>query len=378
MFPLFFLLLNSASGKEVSSEKAKKAGLHFLYLRSHFAPGRIKIWQKAKLKEPTIYYDLPGNKTTYCFEVEKKEKSLGYIMVSSHKEASPIQEFSLLPPPHQRYLTDCKDDLQKYLLSHKIKGDLEEPTFLYICPGIYFFKFSLSDNSGRRVLFVEMRSNTVIPQLKIFSYPGSGREDQSWNILEKPIFFLKSDYSSLTNFRSLPFFISSHPTSAAMILNYWNLRRADEPEKAFIGEIANYIATCGCGKKEEVLELAKGIKSFSALRGYQLKIKEYCKESTFKRERITFAEFKEEIEKKRPLLLCLTAAGNSSRNLSSAKRAPFITCVPALGYLIDKTGRYLIVQEESFMPASPISFYNWNNIANNFILITLQKPERIK
>lgn len=394
---VMFLLLSPKTwaGANVSPEVIQETALHFLHLRSRAAVGGIKAWQGATLSEPVPYYDFFGNVIAYGFSVVNDQgEILGYIILSNSFTDHPIQEFSTSPPPHKRALASHKKEAEKYLLVHRLPGYLGQPSFIYLCPSIYFTRFPLLDKSGQKInsIFIEMRSSTVVSKeiLQVARFPGYGRKNPYWNLIsnESPG-PTNASFSYIEHVPIYNFFISSHATAAAMALGYWDLRRPKEPEKTFIGEITNFITTCGCGRREEILEIAKGVKRFSALRGYRVKAEEWALRSTNPEEQMTFEDYQQEIKAGRPVVISFMHENKCAKDLYSAQRCALQTCVVGVGYLVDATGRFIIAHEGFFFRESPpepnsaspwphpgISFYNWDGMASNMILITINKPEK--
>lgn len=394
---VMFLLLSPKTwaGANVSPEVIQETALHFLRIRSEAAMGQIKAWPGATLSEPVPYHDFFGNQIAYCFSVvNDKEEILGYIILSNRFTDHPIQEFSTSPPPHKRALASHKKEAKKYLLVNNLPGYLGQPSFIYVCPSIYFVRFPLLDKSGQKInsIFIEMRSSTVVSKeiLQVARFSGAGRKNPYWSSInnESPG-QTNASFTYLENVPIYNFFISSHATAAAMALGYWHLNRPRELDKTFIGEIANFITTCGCGRREEILEIAGGVKRFSAMRGYRVKAGEWALRSTNPEEQMTFEDYQQEIRAGRPVVISFMHKHRCATDLYSAKRCDIQTCVVGVGYLVDATGRYIIAHEGFFFRERPpepnsahpwphpgISFYNWDSIASNMILITINKPEK--
>jgi hypothetical protein len=292
-------------------------------------------------------------------------------------------------------LSISKKEVEKYLLANGLSGHLGQPSFIYVGPSIYFFRFPLLDELGKKAksIFVEMRSATVVSNLKTLQEAGftePKKRNPHWSFITSKS--SNEEDESLSYIEDVPvyrFFISSHPTAAAVVLAHWNLKRQDEPDKSFIGEIANYIRTCGCGKREEILEMARGIKSFSALRGYRVTAKEWSKRGVNLNEIMTFENYQREIDAGRPVVISFMGGSRCAKDLYSAKRCDIQTCAAGVGYLIDSTGRYITAHEGFFsrekmpnqMPSENpwvrpgVVFYNWDSISSNMILTTVNKPD---
>lgn len=317
-------------------------------------------------------------------------------MLSNQETEHPIQEFSTSPPPHARALAIRRKEAERALLANRLSGRLGEPSFIYVSPSIYFVRFPLLDKSGKKTksIFVELRSARVVDNPRVLREPGfpeQRKRNPYWESLSSELFNKgKGCFSYIKNVPVFPFFISSHPTAAAMVLGYWGLKRLKEPAKPFIGELANHIRTWGCGRREEVLELARGIKAFSALRGYRVPAREWVKRSTNPEEQMTFEDYQQEINAGRPVVISFMHQNQGAQNLYAAKRYRIQTCVAGVGYLSDSSGRFIVAHEGFFFgeeipeqgtSGNPwsrpgVSFYNWESISSNMILVTVSKPER--
>lgn len=377
---------------------ARNAAQNFLNIRANLHQGGIQEWKGAELSPPVIYYCTTGDAAAYCFSVVKDEKDLGYIFTSTDKTRFPIQEFSRSPAPHKRSLESCTKIAQSNL---KEGQGLGKPTIIYPpCMGIYFTLFSVLEGEKEvdRIFFCSRGLFSLPKEILKLKTDLSLKEvatetEKSWDNLKKTDFkpskLTRYCFRYIDNMPVYPYLIFCHPTTTAALLDYWGLRKEDEPREDFIAEVARYM-------KEErengmiIYNIPRRIEQIARIRGYRLKITTKCRNSSNPEELITYQGYKKEIDKGCPPILIFPFGPGAGKDLSTAlsQMAQF-PCI-GVGYSSDPSGDYIIaceslfaneneeniVQEKSLWAKTGVTFYNWNGTAGNLIVISISKPER--
>jgi hypothetical protein len=114
-------------------------------------------------------------------------------------------------------------------------------------------------------------------------------------------------------------FISTHPTCAAMVLDYYGVREQMKAHPAvLIGMLTNSIRRCACGREHEVWQIGQGLEKFLKDNGYQVEIREGVKASQKAEEVFTFGDYRAQIEQKRPVIVGLCKGEKAGEDLEQA------------------------------------------------------------
>lgn len=240
----------------VSAEQAEKVASYYIKEISK-SISDFSGWKNATVKLSTVYYDLEGKKSAYSFNVIENERQIGSIFISATKDNCPVLEFSKGKIPNEipELTTRSKSLVQER--ANKIKSesnDKEELTIgkmkpLYLGPTFYYAEYTLTDTKGKikEKVIVDLpfstivsfnESNVNVPSDEDYFFNSTYLEQQQeirkqnantqWSALEKEmadssIYSISSSVEySISGVPNYPWRDGCSPTSAGMVLGYWD------------------------------------------------------------------------------------------------------------------------------------------------------------
>ncbi|MEW6102923.1 MAG: hypothetical protein AB1630_03750 [bacterium] len=266
----------------------------------------ILNWRGAKPKGFVIYYNQQLEPSVLCFEVEKKNKNLGFIMVSSD---GIIQEFSTLRPPHKWNIEPLRERAEGCINKEEKLGN---PRFIWLGISLYLVRFPVIENNRTTgKITIDMRTNKIIdsmlsPYLKQISL------NPKQSPLNTPII------SKIIPFPTYRLYISDITTSISSLLAYYQRKGIINLDSSF-EKIADKFSKAGCDC-EPIKTTKRLLKSY----GYsaQGQIFPY-----------SFKCLKDEIDRKRLAVLTVEAGGIKHSLL-------------ARGYLKTDAGCWLLLNDQ--------------------------------
>jgi len=234
----------SNSKDAVNIDEAKEVASYYVQYVPTFMSDFTE-WEKATVEEGIAYYDLEGEKSAYSFNVLNEGEYVGYIMISATRDNYPVLGFSKGKVPNAiMELADTSESIVKTEASKK-QLSVESATPLYLGGTFYYMQYSLVDSKGEIVAkkIVDLTSPTapifynesVIE--KTFGDEETLKKRQSikekeaelqWDSIENRM--LSDTESSEVSTRSIgwisgvpnyDWYIGCTPTSAGMVLGYW-------------------------------------------------------------------------------------------------------------------------------------------------------------
>lgn len=222
--------------EQVSTAEAKEVAKKFMHIVS--VNEKFKEWKEAKLSNPIVCYGIDDNPTAYLFELKKSGSYLGYIVISATKDNYPVLEFSKGKSPLMRALELGIKPEKVYYLGGIIYIFKQNGRYYYLFGNIINFKMIkqgikefLKDEKVKKHL--AKRSVEAKSQWNSFK----GKLLTTSAIIEKKIYGVPL----------LKWYRGCAPTSAAMVLGYWDQHGysnfTDDYQTKLIDDLADAMGT---------------------------------------------------------------------------------------------------------------------------------------
>ncbi|MBC7328180.1 hypothetical protein H5T87_08725 [bacterium] len=169
-----------------------------------------------------------------------------------------------------------------------------------------------------------------------------------------------------TDFPRYPYFLNSHSTSTAILLDYLGLR-GEEDRKSFVATINLFLEKCLCSQpgKPFIYDIAKGLRDFATYRKVNLKIEEIFKSDDEKK---ALSFYTNKVKHGEPLLVSfIYDKGGEKKELARERR--IADSYVGLGYLKIDEDIFLILWDsrtEGFLAK------NWNSTSSNIVIMSVK------
>lgn len=167
-------------------------------------------------------------------------------------------------------------------------------------------------------------------------------------------------------FPRYPFFLNSHATSSAILLDYLGFREKEDT-KTFIASLNIFLEKCLCGQPGQPLiyDIAEGLKNFAEYKKRRIIIEEICKSSNPGK---ALSFYIEKIKKEEPMIVSFIY-GKEANKLESARERRQADTYLGVGYIELKGELFLVLwdaQMEGFIAKS------WESLYTNLLIIRVR------
>jgi hypothetical protein len=336
-------------------------------------------WENGVLQPSTVYYNLMDRKSAYLFDVYVNGVYSGYVLTSATRDNGPILEYSRgkVPDAEPKTLLRSQSAVQSSIDTKTQK--IGSPKLLYLGGTFYYAQYPVIDSQGKtvEVKTVDLHDSSVVnltEQAKL--HPLNAAEqlahdteraekaNQMWNSLE-----LSNGTTSLAAAQvasatvgsktipgvplySQPLNNYCSPTSAAMVLSYWDSHgysNIPDSSATLISELATAMGTStNSGTPNH--NVYSGMNSVSATHGYGSRL------SFIEDNWITFSDVTTEINANKPFVLSMWGGGTAyGRSQAYGDHS-----VAVIGYESYSSGDYVVIQDTwTPLTAVSLSYNSW-------------------
>ncbi|MDD1691547.1 MAG: C39 family peptidase [Methanoregula sp.] len=337
-----------------------------------------KEWTTGTIQPSTVYYNLNDQKAAYLFNVYVDGQYSGYILTSATRDNYPVLEFSRGTVPDA--------DAEKLSLSRQaalssIDGktqNIGSPKLLYLGGTFYIAQYPVTDARGNTLgtKNIDLSDNSVIDLVEMENkYPVNTDEqiardaarvksaNQKWESLTGnaasvavPATLAATTYGSKSipgvPLYSQPLNNYCAPTSAGMILSYWDSHGYPNiPDNSYtlITELGTAMST-STSTGTYIYNVDDGMNTVSSNHGYGSQL-------TFTEDSwVTFSDVTTEVNVNKPFVLNMIGGGTAyGRSQAYGQHT-----VAVIGYESYSSGDYVVIQD-TWTPLTAVSlaFDDW-------------------
>jgi len=336
-------------------------------------------WERGKLQPSTIYYDLMDQKTAYLFNVFVNGSYSGYILASATRDNYPVLEYSRgkVPDAEPETLSRSQSVVQSSIDTKTQKTG--SPKLLYLGGTFYYAQYPVIDSRGTTVdtKTVDLHDNSVVNLTEQANlHPINADEqlahdteqakkaNQMWNSLEASnrntsmaaaeVVSVAAGSKSIPGvpLYSQPLNNYCAPTSAAMVLSYWDSHgypNIPDSSSTLISELATAMGT-STSSGTPIHNVDDGMRTVSTNHGYGSTL-------SFDEDGwVTFSDVTTEINANKPFVLTMWGGGTAyGRSQAYGDHS-----VAVIGYESYSSGDYVVVQDTwTPLTAVSLSYGNW-------------------
>lgn len=368
---IFPVSSNEQTLTTLSIDEAKEIAAFSVVEISGMIPD-LSEWKDASVELDTTYYDLDGNEAAYAFDIMKSNEYYGFIIISATKDNYPILEFSKGKLPHK--ISDMTKKSQSAAANYANKNQLKvgKSTPIYKGATFYYTEYELKDSKNaikKKIIVDDVTSNVI--SLEAETVPiitdnvetvESGEIEEAWNNLENKMAGNTSSTATtyshkISNFPSELWYRGCAPTSAAMVLEYWdNHGYPNFPSSStLIDELANAMGTTS-GGNTVTDNIDNGIEKVCRNHGYS-----YIDAVT--ENSVTKTKIETEINADRPFTLSMVDGGaGSGYSISYGNHT-----VACYGYYRSGLTQYDYIHDTWETAEHYILYGNWHWATNTWV-----------
>jgi len=331
------------------------------------------------LQPSTVYYNLMDSKAAYLFNVYVNGAYSGYILASATRDNGPILEYSRgkVPDAEPKTLLQSQSAVKSSIDTKTQK--IGSPKLLYLGGTFYYAQYPVLNSQGTTVEIktVDLQDNSVVnlteqaklhpvnaDELLTQNTERAKKANQMWTSLE-----VNNGTTSMAAAQVVSATVGSKtipgvplysqplnnycaPTSAAMVLSYWDSHgysNIPDSSASLISELATAMGT-STSSGTSIHNVYSGMNTVSANHGYGSRL------SFIEDNWITLSDVTTEINANKPFVLTMWGGGTAyGRSQAYGDHS-----VAAIGYESYSSGDYVVIQDTwTPLTAVSLSYGSW-------------------
>jgi len=336
-------------------------------------------WENGVLQPSTVYYNLMDSKAAYLFNVYVNGAYSGYILASATRDNGPILEYSRgkVPDAEPKTLLQSQSAVKSSIDTKTQK--IGSPKLLYLGGTFYYAQYPVLNSQGTTVEIktVDLQDNSVVnlteqaklhpvnaDELLTQNTERAKKANQMWTSLE-----VNNGTTSMAAAQVVSATVGSKtipgvplysqplnnycaPTSAAMVLSYWDSHgysNIPDSSASLISELATAMGT-STSSGTSIHNVYSGMNTVSANHGYGSRL------SFIEDNWITLSDVTTEINANKPFVLTMWGGGTAyGRSQAYGDHS-----VAAIGYESYSSGDYVVIQDTwTPLTAVSLSYGSW-------------------
>lgn len=324
--------------------------------------GELKNWNGAVPSDPVPLYDQKDKVRSYGFNVIKNGNVIGYVIVNTDKNSSPVPEFGNGSPLPFLVLDQNKrpDALSKLKDNQKLGG----VKYIYPSALTYIAEYNVTNGQEQKSKIIfDLRNGKLYENIDTQEPSTEGidvhRNIKAWDRLEGQSNSLlqatpnntvvEKTISGVPNY---PWYKGCVPTSAGMVLAYWSAHGYPNlpTGNTLIDELATAMGTDSHGNTY-VENIPWGINTVASKHGYDL-VQISASNDSYGRSYSTWSDWVGQINNTKPLLANMQGSvyGNHT--------------VAGVGYRYDSYQQWIIVHDTWNVSSNVYLDYNSTDVNN--------------
>ena len=337
-------------------------------------------WENGVLQPSTVYYNLMDSKAAYLFNVYVNGAYSGYILASATRDNGPILEYSRgkVPDAEPKTLLQSQSAVKSSIDTKTQK--IGSPKLLYLGGTFYYAQYPVLNSQGTTVEIktVDLQDNSVVnlteqaklhpvnaDELLTQNTERAKKANQMWTSLEvnngttsmAAAQVVSATVGGSKTIPGVPLYsqpLNNYcaPTSAAMVLSYWDSHgysNIPDSSATLISELATAMGT-STSSGTSIHNVYSGMNTVSANHGYGSRL------SFIEDNWITLSDVTTEINANKPFVLTMWGGGTAyGRSQAYGDHS-----VAAIGYESYSSGDYVVIQDTwTPLTAVSLSYGSW-------------------